>query len=227
MICIAALLAKSGTRVGIVDSDTTSSCIQILVGDDIPKIERVLHSLTGPLPIRQVAYNLTSYLGPRTQGQLFVIPKERIFGDPHTTDVDMVYNHFQRAIKSLNLEVVLIDAPSGFNPEALLSIAISDALVILMHLDKQDYQGTGTLVDTARWLDVPRILMVVNDVSPSFSSDDVKVKVEQTFGCEVCAVLPHSQQMILLGSVAVFPLRYPDHPITHQLQQIAASILSG
>lgn len=224
-ICIAALLARSGARVGVVDSDTMSSCIQILVGDDIPKIERVLHSLAGPLPVRQVAHNLTSYLGPQTQGQLFVIPKERIFADPHSPDVDTVYEHFQRAIKSLNLEMVFIDTPSGFNPEALLSIAISDTLISLMRLDKQDYQGTSTLLDIARWLDVPHIVMVVNNVASSFNPDDVKAKVEETFHCEVGAVLPHSQRMMALGSAEVFAMRYPDHPITRELQRVAASML--
>jgi MinD-like ATPase involved in chromosome partitioning or flagellar assembly len=224
-ICMAALLAQSGMRVGVIDSDTTSSCIQILVGKDILKVEKVLHSLAGPLPIRQVAHNLTSYLGPTIKGQLFVIPKERIFADPYTTEVDVVYEHFQRAIESLNLEIVFVDAPSGLSQESLLATAMADSLIILMRPDRQDYQGTSIMVDIARWLDVPRVLMMVNEVPSAFDLDKVKAQVEQTYQCEVGAVLPHSEQLMALGSSAVFSMRHPEHPITHTLQQVAASML--
>ena len=225
-ICIAALLAQSGTQVGVIDSDTMSSCIQILVGKDILKVEKVLQSLAGSLPLQQVAHNLTSYLGPGIRGKLFVIPKERIFVNPHTTDVDVVHAHFQRAIKSLNLDVVFIDAPSGLNQEALLSAAMSDTFILVMRPDRQDYQGTSVMVDIARWLAVPRILMVVNEVPSSFDLDEVKLQVEQAYQCEVSAVLPHLEEWMVLGSSGVFSMRYPDHPITHHLQQMAASMIS-
>ncbi|MBN1428904.1 MAG: P-loop NTPase [Anaerolineae bacterium] len=223
-ICLAALLARSGARVGVIDSDVMSSCIQILVGEDILRVERVLQSLAGPLPIRQIAHNLTSYLGPDTQGKLFVIPKERIFADPHATDIDAVYNRFQRAIESLALDIVLIDTPSGLNPEVLLSAAISDTFIILMRPDKQDYQGTGMMVELARRLHVPRIVMIVNEVPPDFDLGEVKTQVERAYQCEVGAVLPHSEQLMSMGSAAVFSMRHPEHPITHALQQIVASM---
>ncbi len=225
--CLAALLARSGVRVGVIDSDTMSSCIQIMVGKDMLKIERALQSLAGPLPIQQIAYNLTSYLGAGTQGQLFVIPKERIFTRSPITEASVSYGNFQQAINSLNLEAVLIDAPSGFNEQALLSIAMADVLLVVMRLDKQNYQGTGVMIDIARWLNVPRLLMIVNEVPAIFDPAQVKAQIEQTYRCEVGAVLPRSDQMVELGSAAVFSLRYPEHPITHAIQQMAASMLAA
>lgn len=46
--------------------------------------------------------------------------------------------------------------------ETLLSIVISDALVVVMRPDKQDYEGTGITVTVARELKVPNLMLVVN-----------------------------------------------------------------
>lgn len=225
--CLAALMARGGMRVGVIDSDTMSSCIQILVGKDVLKIERALQGLAGPLPIQQTAYNLTSYLGPGTQGRLFVIPKERIFAPLPVADVSSPSGAFQRAIHSFGLDVVLIDAPSGLNEQALLSVAMADILLVVMCLDRQDYLGTGVIVEIAHSLHVPRLLMIVNEVPAAYDPVQVRAQIEQTFRCEVGAVLPHSGEMRALGSAAVFSMRYPDHPITYALQQVAASIVSS
>jgi septum site-determining protein MinD len=224
--CLAALLARDGMRVGVIDSDTMSSCIQILVGKDTMKIERALEGLAGPLPIRQIAYNLTSYLGAGTRGQLFVIPKERIFTHTPITDAGLSADVFQQAIKSLGLEAVLIDTPSGLNEQALLSVAMADVLLVVMRLDQQDYYGTALMTDIAHSLDVPRLLMIVNEVPEAYDLAQIKAHIEETYRCEVGAVLPHSGEMMRLGSAAVFALRYPEHPITLALQQVTASMLA-
>jgi MinD-like ATPase involved in chromosome partitioning or flagellar assembly len=43
------------------------------------------------------------------------------------------------------------------NEEPLLSIAISDALVIILRPDQQEFQGTAVAVDVARKLQVPEM----------------------------------------------------------------------
>ncbi|HRQ24587.1 MAG TPA: hypothetical protein PLF42_14265, partial [Anaerolineales bacterium] len=69
----------------------------------------------------------------------------------------------------------------GLNEETLLSIAISNALVIILRPDSQDYQGTAVTVDVAKKLDVPKMLMLVNKVPTQFDFDDVRARVEQTY----------------------------------------------
>jgi septum site-determining protein MinD len=49
--------------------------------------------------------------------------------------------------------------------------------------------------------------------------------VEQTYGCRVAAVLPHAEEMMTLASAGLFVLRYPDHPITTALQQVAQMLV--
>lgn len=60
-------------------------------------------------------------------------------------DVGLLNDGFQSLIEELNLDVLRIDTHPGLNEETLLSIAISDTLLIILRPDQQDYQGTSTL----------------------------------------------------------------------------------
>jgi MinD-like ATPase involved in chromosome partitioning or flagellar assembly len=81
-------------------------------------------------------------------------------------------------------------------------------------------------VDVARKLEVPRMVLIVNKVPSVFDLDEVKSRVEQTYGCEVAVVLPHSDEMMALASAGIFALRYPEHPVTATLKQLAARLVA-
>jgi MinD-like ATPase involved in chromosome partitioning or flagellar assembly len=70
------------------------------------------------------------------------------------------------------------------------------------------------------------MVLVVNKVPAVFDAQEVKTRVEQTYGCAVAAVLPHSEEMMALASSGVFVARYPDHPITAALREVAARVLA-
>ena len=42
----------------------------------------------------------------------------------------------------------------------------------------------------------------------------------------MAGVLPHSDEMMALASAGVFVTRYPDHPITETLEQVAERLLA-
>jgi septum site-determining protein MinD len=93
-------------------------------------------------------------------------------------------------IKELALDVLMIDTHPGPNEETLFSLAISHVLVIIMRPDQQDYEGTGVTIEVARSLDVPRLLLMVNKTPTAFPTDEVRIRVEQTYGCEVALCYP-------------------------------------
>jgi MinD-like ATPase involved in chromosome partitioning or flagellar assembly len=107
-------------------------------------------------------------------------------------------------MEELKLDVLMIDTHPGLNEETLLSIAISDALVLIMRPDSQDYQGTAVTVEVAKKLDVPHMLLVVNKAPPIWNPNDVKARVERTFNCPVAAVLPHSDEISKLRACWTF-----------------------
>lgn len=228
---LSALLAENGHRVGVVDTDILSPGIHVLFGLNDEEMKYSLNDyLWSKCNITQAAYEVSKRLEKNLSGQIYLIPSSikageiaRILRDGY--DVGLLNDGFQNLIKELNLDTLIIDTHPGLNEETLLSIAISDALVIVMRPDSQDYQGTGVTVEVARKLDVPRLALIVNKSPQAFDSQAVKERVEAIYGCEVLAVLPHSDEMMTLASSGIFVFRFPDHPITVTLRQVANNLI--
>jgi len=229
---IAALLAMEGRRVGVVDTDIQSPGIHVLFGLDEENMSYSLNDyLWGKCAIEQAALDVTQRLGGDFKGQIFLIPSSIKAGEIARVlregyDVSLLNDGFHELIEKLKLDVLMIDTHPGLNEETLLSIAISDALVVVMRPDQQDYQGTGVTVEVARKLDVPRLVLLVNKVPQTFNSAEVKARVERAYGCEVAAVLPHSDELMALASSGIFVLKYPDHAVTAELKRLAARLMA-
>jgi septum site-determining protein MinD len=229
---ITTILAAGGLRVGVIDTDIQSPGIHVLFGMDEDDMGHSLNDyLWGRCPIEKTAHDVTASLGPTIKGKVFLIPSSIKAGEIARVlregyDVGLLNDGFHDLIERLNLDVLMIDTHPGLNEETLLSIAISDALVIILRPDQQDYQGTAVTVEVARKLNVPRLLLLVNKVPEVFNFNDVRTRVEQTYHSEVAAVLPHSDEMMTLASAGIFALQYPDHSVTASLKQVAAKLIA-
>jgi MinD-like ATPase involved in chromosome partitioning or flagellar assembly len=228
---LAALFAAQGLRVGVVDTDIQSPGIHILLGLNESRIQHSLNDyLQGNCEIEQTAYDVTANINGDLSGRVFLIPSSikageiaRILRDGY--DVGLLNSGFHRAIAGLSLDVLMIDTHPGLNEETLLSIAISEKLVIIMRPDHQDYQGTGVTVEVARRLGVPDMLLLVNKMPPVLDAAALQERIAKLYSCEVAAVLPHSDELMTLASGGVFALRYPDHPVTERLKQVTARLM--
>jgi septum site-determining protein MinD len=227
---IAALLAQRGSRVGVVDTDIQSPGIHVLFGLNEERMGRALNDyLWGKCDIRDAAHDVTAGLGPDVRGKLYLIPSSIKAGEIARVlhegyDVGLLNDGFEDLLEALSLDYLLIDTHPGLNEETLLSISISDVLVLILRPDQQDYQGTAVTVAVARKLEVPRMLLIVNKLPSVFDSDEVKARVESIYKCPVAGILPHSEEMMALASGGLFVLSYPDHALTRQIQEIAAQI---
>lgn len=229
---IAVTVARMGQRVGVIDTDIQSPGIHVLFGMDEEKMPKALNDyLWGNCRIEETAYDVSHVAGAsEAGGSLHLIPSSVRTGEIARVlregyDVGLLNDGFQRLIRTLKLDVLLIDTHPGMNEETLLSIAISDALAIILRPDQQDYQGTGVTVDVARKLEVPRLVLIINKVPQSFDLDRVRKQVELAYDAQVAAVLPHSDEMMVLASAGIFVQQYPDHPVTVSLRQAAELLL--
>jgi MinD-like ATPase involved in chromosome partitioning or flagellar assembly len=228
---IAAQMAGQGLRVGVVDTDIPSPGIHVLFGLAPEDFTHTLNDyLWGRCNIEAAAHDVTARLGTATKGKVFLVPSSmdtkeiaRVLREGY--DVGLLNDGIQRLIEKLKLDVLVIDTHPGVGEETLLSIAISDALIIVMRPDQQDFQGTAVTVEIAQQLEVPRVVLLVNKSPSSFNPADVKKQVEDAYGCEVAAVLPHADEMMTLASGGVFVLRYPEHPIAKQYAQLTRSLI--
>jgi MinD-like ATPase involved in chromosome partitioning or flagellar assembly len=229
---LATLLASDGRRVGVIDTDIQSPGIHVLFGLAGEEISTSLNDyLWHGRDIEDVAQDVTSSLDRSIRGKLFLIPSSikpgeiaRVLREGY--DAQRLTEGLRRLVTELRLDVLMIDTHPGLNEETLLSLVISDLLVVVMRPDRQDYEGTGITVKVAQGLEVPRMLMVVNKCPPVLDPEAVKARVEEAYECTVAAVLPHSDDMMNLASEGIFVLRYPDHPLTTLYRQVASVLVA-
>ena len=171
---LAALMAARGRRVGVVDTDIASPGIHVLFGLEEQAMGQSLNDdLWGRCRIQETAHDVTANTGDGVQGRVFLVPSSvkageiaRVLRDGY--DVGLLSDGFRELIQALDLDVLMIDTHPGLNEETLLSIAISDVLLIILRPDHQDYLGTGVTVEVARRLSVPQMMLVVNKVPAVF-----------------------------------------------------------
>lgn len=229
---VAMLLAAEGRRVAVVDTDIQSPGIHVLFGLDQATLNRTLNDyLWGRCRIVEAAHDVTPSLGVDFEGRTFLVPSSIQPADIAQVmregyDVGLLNEGFRHLIEELELDALLLDTHPGLNEETLLSIAMSNALAVIMRPDSQDYEGTSVTVAVARKLGVPRMVLVVNKTPAIFDAAEVQARVEKTYDCEVAAVLPHSDELMVLSSEGIFALRHPDHPLTGLYRQIASRIMS-
>jgi MinD-like ATPase involved in chromosome partitioning or flagellar assembly len=233
---IGANIALQGQRVGIVDTDIQSPGIHVIFGMNDHKIKRTLNDyLWGYCDIKDTASDVTDVLISEQgntgtiKGSLYLVPSSiktgeiaRILREGY--DVVRLNDGFQQLISSLKLDYLLIDTHPGLNEETLLSIGISNILVILLRPDHQDFQGTAVTVDVARKLKVSKMLLVINKVLPNLNFTDLQQQVEKIYDAPVAGILPLSEEMVQLASQGIFCLRYPQHPISKTIKAITNQI---
>lgn len=227
---IAYLLTLEGRSVGVIDTDIQSPGIHILFGLEGAEITCSLNDyLWRGRNITETAVDVTPNLAAEAGGQLFLIPSStepgqiaRVLREGY--DAERLTHGLRALVDGLELDILMIDTHPGLNEETLLSLIISHMLVIIMRPDKQDYEGTGITMQVARQLEVPHSTIVVNKAPPNLEAEAIAIKVEQIYGCEVAAVLPHCQEMLALASEGLFAIHYPNHQLTTLFKQIAAKL---
>lgn len=233
---LAALLAMQGRRVGVVDTDIQCPGLHVLFGLDEEQMKLTLNEyLRGECKIEDVAYpaGAANQAPGRSQlaGQnIWVIPSSIKAGEISAIlrngyDVNRLNEGLQLVRKNLALDYLLIDTHPGLNDETLLSIAFSDILIVVLRLDQQDFQGTAVTVDIARSLDVPQLMLMVNQALSRYDFQQVQEQVSQTYGAPVAAVLPLTEDLVDLQSSDLFALRWPRHPWSAAVRLVANQLL--
>jgi len=236
---LAAIIAKAGKRVAVVDTDIQSPGIHVLFGLDEQTMGRTLNDyLQGKCEIKEVAFNIGTASneaeGLKTLAgkDLWLVPSSissrdirKVLQDGY--DVNQLNEGFHDLIEELELDYLLIDTHPGLNDETLLSIAISDVLIIIMRPDQQDFQGTAVTVDIAKSLDVPHLYLVVNKVLSRYDFDQVNDQVTEFYGERVAGVLPLSEDLVDMGSADLFALCYPDHVWSQGIHKVAQTVIEA
>jgi len=229
---LAVMVARQGHRVGVIDTDIQSPGIHVIFQLDEGSLKYSLNDyLWGKCQVSDAAYDITersigAAVPEEDRPRLFLIPSSirtgeiaRILREGY--DVGKLNDGLQDAIKQLQLDYLFIDTHPGVNEETLLSIAISDALVLIVRPDQQDLQGTAVAVELARRLAVPKMLLVINKIPADSDVTGLRKQIEMLFSAPVVAALPLSTEVARTASGAIFCNRFPAHPFTEGLRGVA------
>lgn len=235
---LASQIALTGKRVGVVDTDIQSPGIHVLFGLDDESMGHTLNEfLRNECTIEQVAYPIGENAGVAvgrkklTDKDLWLVPSSikgseisKIVKDSY--DPNLLNEGMQDLIKSLDLDYLFIDTHPGINEETLLSISISDVLIIILRPDQQDFQGTAVTVDIAKLLLVENLYLLVNKALTKYDFDQMKEEISAVYDVPVAAVLPLTEDLVDLGSSDLFSLVHPDHPWSKGVAEVAKLILA-
>jgi MinD-like ATPase involved in chromosome partitioning or flagellar assembly len=234
---LAVLVARGDKRVGVIDTDIHSPGIHVIFGLDPKRVHFALNDyLWGRCRIEQAAYEVTESAGDyldstAARQRVFLIPSSVKSGDiarvlSEGYEIGKLTDGFRDLIRVLDLDYLFIDTHPGVNEETLLSIALSDLLLLVLRPDNQDFQGTAVTLELARRLEVQDVMIVINKVPEGTDWEFLRIQVESVYQAKVAGMLPLSSEMAQLASSGVFAARYPNHPITQSLNQIAARVLA-
>lgn len=230
---LAIAIAMAGKRVAVIDTDIQSPGVHVLFGLDEDSIKRSLNDfLWGNCSISEAAFDVTPEPVSSANGTVYLIPSSikageiaRILNEGY--NVLVLNEGLQKVGQELNLDYLLIDTHPGLNRETLLSIAVSNELIIILRPDQQDFQGTGVTLQVAQKLDISNISLVVNKVPMSYESSRVKSQVEKRFKVPVAAVVPVTDEMFQLGSRGIFLLKFPNLAYSDHVQTVASQVMKS
>lgn len=235
---IATAVASQGHRVGIVDTDIQSPGIHVIFGLEEDSFTYSLNDyLWGRCPIEKTAYDVTQGLKAANgtfatlSGALYLVPSSLKAGEIAKVlregfDVGLLNDGFQELIQQLDLDYLFIDTHPGLNEETLLSIAISDAMVIILRPDRQDFLGTAVTVEVAQRLDVPQLMLLVNKSPQAFGREAVIAQVKDRYGVQVGGLFQENDEMLQLASSGVFWLHHPTHPFSQEVHAVARQLMA-
>ncbi|MCJ7431916.1 MAG: MinD/ParA family protein [Anaerolineales bacterium] len=227
---LAVLLALQGRRVALIDTDFQSPSIHLFFGLSDGKATHTLNDyLWDKCDILSTVQDLTSRLAPDISGKLFVIPASDKIADimqiiRTPPNIDRYMGGLEKLEKELDLDILLVDTSAGLNENTLQVIAVSNVVVLVLHPDKYDFQGTAVTVDMARRLQIPTIHLILNDVPDNLDVENIHLQLEQTYHCGGGIVLNHTEELMALSSSQPFVLRYPEHPLTVQIKELAEQL---
>jgi MinD-like ATPase involved in chromosome partitioning or flagellar assembly len=228
---LATALAVQGKRVGVIDTDIQSPGIHNLFDlDGGSNLHTLNDFLWGDRSIEETVHDVSAAAGIQMPGRIYLVPAStnpddiaRILSEGYS--VSLLNEGIRQLIKTLDLNYFLIDTHPGLSKETFLSIAISNIMILVLRPDRQDYQGTAVMIDLARQLKVPQILLVANKVLKELDYEDFQQQLERTYETPVVGIFSISTEMLRLGSNGIFFQEHPTHSWSTTLLKLANRVI--
>ena len=223
---LAVLAARAGSRVAVIDGDLQAPALHVALGVE-PK--RILHSISEfvqkQCEIHEVAIDLSRELGIEEPGRLWFLPSSTdapvltaILFDGY--DVARLNEALLRLAADLELDFLVLDTHLGINRESLLSLAISDTVLVLLRPFGQDREGAAVIARMARKIGAPACWLVPSLVPGGSDADELGPELEQEIGASVAGVLPWCADFPDHECRGLFTAQDEDHPYKAGIERV-------
>jgi len=234
---LAVCLARPGRRVGIIDTDFQAPGIHSLFELDPDHLDPALnYYLWSNMDLVDVAQStdLWCQVGDGKiilmGGGIYLVPDSlklsemtRLLNQGY--DVTRLQQGILDVIQRLQLDFLVIDSHPTWDEGALATMGMVDVAIVLMCLDRQDFQGTAVALDITANLEVPHTLLVVNQVLSSYDPQAVREQLMAAYDITEVTLLPLSLKMALLGGQGIFCLKYPQDELALKIDEIAQTVV--
>jgi MinD-like ATPase involved in chromosome partitioning or flagellar assembly len=176
---------------------------------------------------------MSPYVPDQMAGKLFLIPAS---ADPRDASrvlhekyhIKLLTDRLRDFSEQMGLDVLLIDTRSGISDKTLLtmlSIGVCDTMLVVMRLDQREYQGTGVAIDVAQMLEIPRIMLTINQMPAVYDPADVQREVEHAYNRDVAALIPYADEIVSMEMANIFVTHFPNHRAIPAFAQLADMLL--
>ncbi|MCP4176285.1 MAG: MinD/ParA family protein [bacterium] len=141
-------------------------------------------------------------------------------------NIELFSDLFKSIQKELKTDYLIIDTHPGFNEETLLSIAMSDTLILVTRIDQQDFEGTSVTIEIAKKLKVKNIYIIINMVPNTYKNIEIREKISKRFKCEILESIPYIPELAGLGSKDLFCKVMPNSLWSKKIDTISSKFLS-
>lgn len=228
---LAWMLSQKGYRTAVVDTDIQSPGIHIIFNVKQEKTHFTLNDfLWGKCEIVDTAIEIHN--NNNIAGKVFLIPASTNTGDIARVindgyNIELLSKGFEELCEHLSLDFLLIDTHPGLNEETLLSIAISDTLLLVMRPDQQDFEGSSITLKVADKLGINQIAVVLNKVPKSIEKNELCTQITNAYNIPVEALFYHSDELMILGSKSVFAQDFPEHEFSLEVDKLSDYLLNN
>ncbi|MEU9125469.1 MinD/ParA family protein [Streptomyces sp. NPDC048506] len=225
---LARLMADSGRRVALVDTDIQSPAAHVLFGlTELAPRATLADYLIGRCEVEDAAVPLPIAPG---DGALFLVPARAEASGIHEIiaqgyDVGLLREGFDRLIEALRLDLLLLDTHAGINNETVTAVASAHRLIVVTRSCRLDLTGAGETVEFAHQLGCSRRALVVNMVPPGMDGHQAGQRAEAAYGMKATAVLPYAPELACVAGDRLFAAAHPEHPVVAQFRAVIPSLM--
>jgi MinD-like ATPase involved in chromosome partitioning or flagellar assembly len=135
---------------------------------------------------------------------------------------------FREAIRQISdghsLDYLFIDTHPGIEESTLLAMGVCDLLLLVSRIDSQDLFGTGVILEVAKALNRPKIL-VTNMIPPGSDEEKLKERLRKVFDINPSTTIPFYTEILKTLSSEVFVYSRPEHEFRERLYSLTTRMI--